>query len=74
MTPFFWLFEEREKLYEIYERVCGARIHAAYVRPGGVQYDLPLGLLDDIYDWAINYRKFEKMPFSESKISFSTIF
>jgi len=55
MTPFFWLFEEREKLYEIYERVCGARIHAAYVRPGGVQYDLPLGLLDDIYDWAINF-------------------
>ena len=30
MTPFFWLFEEREKLYEIYERVCGARMHAAY--------------------------------------------
>merc|ERR1711936_552948 len=55
MTPFFWLFEEREKLYEITERVCGARVHANYVRPGGVQYDLPLGLLDDIYDWAINY-------------------
>jgi len=55
MTPFFWLFEEREKLYEIYERVCGARMHAAYVKPGGVQLDLPLGLLDDIYDWAINY-------------------
>jgi len=55
MTPFFWLFEEREKLYEIYERVCGARMHAAYVKPGGVQLDLPLGLLDDIYDWAIGY-------------------
>lgn len=55
MTPFFWLFEEREKMYEIYERVCGARVHAAYVRPGGVQYDLPLGLLDDIYDFAQNY-------------------
>jgi NADH dehydrogenase (ubiquinone) Fe-S protein 2 len=34
MTPFFWLFEEREKLYEFYERVCGARMHAAYIRPG----------------------------------------
>lgn len=55
MTPFFWLFEEREKLYEIYERVCGARMHAAYVKPGGVQLDMPLGLMDDIYDWAINY-------------------
>lgn len=31
MTPFFWLFEEREKMYEIYERVCGARVHAAYL-------------------------------------------
>lgn len=36
MTPFFWLFEEREKLMEFYERVSGARLHAAYVRPGGV--------------------------------------
>lgn len=36
MTPFFWIFEEREKLMEFYERVSGARMHAAYVRPGGV--------------------------------------
>uniref|UniRef100_A0A0K8RK74 Complex I-49kD n=1 Tax=Ixodes ricinus TaxID=34613 RepID=A0A0K8RK74_IXORI len=52
LTPFFWLFEEREKLMEFYERVSGARMHAAYVRPGGVAQDMPLGLLDDIYDWA----------------------
>jgi len=51
MTPFFWLFEEREKLCEFYERVSGARMHAAYVRPGGVDRDLPIGLLDDIYEW-----------------------
>ncbi|XP_063439621.1 NADH-ubiquinone oxidoreductase 49 kDa subunit-like [Mytilus trossulus] len=51
MTPFFWLFEEREKLMEFYERVSGARLHAAYVRPGGVAQDLPLGLMDDIYQW-----------------------
>jgi NADH dehydrogenase (ubiquinone) Fe-S protein 2 len=50
LTPFFWLFEEREKLFEIYERVSGARMHAAYVRPGGVAQDLPLGLMDDLYD------------------------
>ncbi|XP_070551492.1 NADH-ubiquinone oxidoreductase 49 kDa subunit-like [Ptychodera flava] len=55
MTPFFWLFEEREKLMEFYERVSGARMHAAYVRPGGVSQDLPLGLMDDIYDWAKRY-------------------
>ncbi|EFN86377.1 NADH dehydrogenase [ubiquinone] iron-sulfur protein 2, mitochondrial [Harpegnathos saltator] len=55
MTPFFWLFEEREKLMEFYERVSGARMHAAYVRPGGVSLDMPLGLMDDIYDWATKY-------------------
>jgi len=49
MTPFLWSFEEREKLMEFYERVCGARMHAAYFRPGGVSLDIPLGLLDDIY-------------------------
>jgi len=49
MTPFLWAFEEREKLMEFYERVSGARMHSAYFRPGGVQADLPKGLLDDIY-------------------------
>ncbi|XP_065898947.1 NADH-ubiquinone oxidoreductase 49 kDa subunit-like [Dysidea avara] len=50
-TPFLWLFEEREKMMEFYERVSGARLHAAYVRPGGVAQDLPLGLMDDIYEF-----------------------
>lgn len=36
---------------EFYERVSGARMHAAYVRPGGVNQDLPIGLLADIYEW-----------------------
>ena len=49
MTPFFWLFEEREKLMEFYERVSGARMHAAYFRPGGVAIDIPHGLLNDIF-------------------------
>lgn len=49
MTPFLWAFEEREKLMEFYERVSGARMHAAYFRPGGVQVDIPKGLLNDIY-------------------------
>ncbi|KAK0397649.1 hypothetical protein QR680_002202 [Steinernema hermaphroditum] len=55
MTPFFWMFEEREKLFEFSERVSGARMHANYVRPGGVAWDLPLGLMDDIYDWAVKF-------------------
>lgn len=49
LTPFLWAFEEREKLMEFYERVSGARMHAAYIRPGGLNRDIPLGLLNDIY-------------------------
>ncbi|KAJ4288163.1 ndufs2, NADH ubiquinone oxidoreductase 49 kd subunit [Kalmusia sp. IMI 367209] len=55
LTPFLWAFEEREKLMEFYERVSGARLHAAYVRPGGVSQDIPIGLLDDIYQWATQF-------------------
>lgn len=51
MTPILWLFEEREKLMEFYERVSGARFHAAWFRPGGVHQDLPAGLLEDISAW-----------------------
>lgn len=49
MSPMLWSFEEREKLMEFYERVSGARLHANFIRPGGVNYDLPLGFLDDLY-------------------------
>ena len=49
MTPFFWGFEEREKLMEFYERVSGARMHSSYFRPGGVNEDLPKGILNDIF-------------------------
>jgi NADH dehydrogenase (ubiquinone) Fe-S protein 2 len=55
LTPFLWGFEEREKLMEFYERVSGARLHAAYVRPGGVAFDLPHGLLNDIFHWATQF-------------------
>ena len=48
-TPFLWAFEEREKLMEFYERASGARMHAAYVRPGGVSLDLPQGFLEDLH-------------------------
>jgi NADH dehydrogenase (ubiquinone) Fe-S protein 2 len=55
LTPFLWGFEEREKLMGFYERVSGARMHAAYIRPGGVSKDLPLGLLKDIYSFVYQY-------------------
>jgi len=49
MTPFLWGFEEREKIFSFYEKVSGARMHAAFFRPGGVAHDLPLKLLVEIY-------------------------
>ncbi|GGA22227.1 NADH-quinone oxidoreductase subunit D [Amylibacter cionae] len=52
LTPPLWGFEEREKLMIFYERACGARLHAAYFRPGGVHQDLPQDLIDDIGTWA----------------------
>jgi len=55
MTPFFWGFEEREKLMEFYERVSGARFHANYIRPGGVSHDLPVDLIADIYIFIENF-------------------
>jgi len=57
LTPFLWAFEEREKLMEFYERVSGARMHASYIRPGGVSQDLPLGLSDDIYTFVCQFAK-----------------
>ncbi|WP_281983141.1 NADH-quinone oxidoreductase subunit D [Thalassorhabdomicrobium marinisediminis] len=52
LTPPVWGFEEREQLMVFYERACGARLHAAYFRPGGVHQDLPPELLTDIEAWA----------------------
>ena len=56
-TPFFWAFEEREVLMEFYERASGARMHAAYIRPGGVTSDLPPDLLRDIGLWNQKFPK-----------------
>ena len=58
MTPLLWGFEEREKLMEFYERASGARLHAAYFRPGGVQNDVSEALLEDIARWADGFPKF----------------
>ncbi len=55
LTPPLWGFEEREKLMVFYERACGARLHAAYFRPGGVHQDLPPELIDDIAEWCAQF-------------------
>jgi NADH-quinone oxidoreductase subunit D len=57
LTPPLWGFEEREKLMVFYERASGARMHAAYVRPGGVHQDLPEKLLEDIYEFCDSFPK-----------------
>jgi NADH-quinone oxidoreductase subunit D len=58
LTPALWGFEERERMMEFYERVCGARLHANYFRPGGVHQDLPDGLAEDMYAYADTVIKF----------------
>ena len=57
LTPPLWGFEEREKLMIFYERACGARLHAAYFRPGGVHQDISNELLEDIDTWAEGFPK-----------------
>lgn len=57
LTPFLWGFDLREQLMEFYERVCGARIHAAYIRPGGLSSDVSQDLLVDILNFSINFDK-----------------
>ena len=58
ITPSLWAFEEREKMMEFYERVCGARLHANYFRPGGVHQDMPAGLAEDIFEYNEGFTKF----------------
>ena len=58
MTPLLWMFEEREKILNFYERASGARFHSAYIRPGGVHQDLPAGLEEDIAEFADNFTKY----------------
>ncbi|MFQ3307739.1 MAG: NADH-quinone oxidoreductase subunit D [Candidatus Midichloriaceae bacterium] len=56
MTPLLWMFEEREVMMEFYERASGARLHSAYIRPGGVAEDIDNKLLEDMWTF------FEKFP------------
>lgn len=57
LTPFLWGFDLREYLMEFYERVCGARLHAAYIRPGGVSNDISFDILQDLEKFSLNFDK-----------------
>ena len=82
LTPPLWGFEEREKLMVFYERACGARLHSAYFRPGGVHKDLPDALLEDIKTWAeafpkvlddINYLLTENRIFKQRNVDIAIV-
>lgn len=49
LSPFLWVFDEREKLMELYERLTGARMHTNYIRVGGVFCDLPYKFRNDLF-------------------------
>ena len=65
------MFEEREKLMEFYEKVSGARMHACYIRPGGVALDIPDALLDEIYVFAKQF--LSRLDDLEELLSFNRI-
>ncbi|MFM2344967.1 MAG: hypothetical protein RLZZ210_1579 [Pseudomonadota bacterium] len=56
MTVFLYAFREREDIFDMYEAVSGARMHAAYYRPGGVYRDLP----DNMPQYKANFKRNEK--------------
>jgi NADH-quinone oxidoreductase subunit D len=57
ISPMFFAFRERETVLEIFEMITGLRMNMAYIRPGGVQQDLPAGALTKIRDGVKLMRK-----------------
>jgi NADH-quinone oxidoreductase subunit D len=57
LTPQLWLYDHREQLMNFSERASGARMHAAYFRPGGVHQDVTPEFLDDLEAWAPRFLK-----------------
>jgi len=55
LSPFLYVMEEREKIMEFYERISGARMHANYIKIGGINFDLSIGLLNDIHLFINNF-------------------
>lgn len=72
MAPVFWAFEEREKIMEFYERVSGARMHAAFYRPNDISINyITKELLTDIILFSKNLIK--RLMMIENKLSMTSI-
>jgi len=57
ITPMFFAFRERERVLDIFEMISGLRMNMAYIRPGGVQQDLPEGATQKIRETVKDMRK-----------------
>jgi len=57
ITPMFFAFRERERVLDIFEMISGLRMNMAYIRPGGVQQDLPQGATQKIRETVKEMRK-----------------
>ena len=57
ITPMFFAFRERERVLDIFEKISGLRMNMAYIRPGGVQQDLPAGATQKIRETVKEMRK-----------------
>jgi NADH-quinone oxidoreductase subunit D len=57
ITPMFFAFRERERVLDIFEMISGLRMNMAYIRPGGVQQDLPEGATQKIRETVKEMRK-----------------
>jgi NADH-quinone oxidoreductase subunit D len=72
MASVFWGFEEREKIMEFYERVSGARMHAAFYRPNDISINyITNNLIKDILIFSRNFLK--RISMIESKLLMSSI-
>jgi NADH-quinone oxidoreductase subunit D len=72
MASVFWGFEEREKIMEFYERVSGARMHAAFYRPNDLSINyITKDLIKDILIFLKNFLK--RLTMIESKLSMTAI-
>ncbi len=72
LTVFLWTFAEREKLYDIFELICGARFTTSYTRVGGVANDIDAQTLQMIRDWAKQF--LGELAASEALIDKNRIF